>query len=61
MMSQTEEFGYSEGDGYQTVELPYDGQELSMVILFPQPRQFEAFEEAMDAERVSAIVGAMEP
>ena len=35
MMKQTESFGYAEGDGYQAVELPYDGRELSMVILLP--------------------------
>jgi serpin B len=31
MMIQTESFGYAKGDGYQAVELPYDGRELSMV------------------------------
>lgn len=60
MMRQTESFGYAEGDGYQAVELPYDGHELSMVILLPQASQFEAFEASLDAQRVEAIVSRLE-
>jgi len=44
MMKQTESFGYAEGEGYQAVDLQYDGGELSMVILLPKADQFEAFE-----------------
>jgi len=57
---QTESFGYTEGDGYQAVELLYDGRELSMVILLPQSGQFETFEEALDAQQVDAIVKDLE-
>jgi serpin B len=60
MMRQTESFGYAEGDGYQAVELLYDGSELSMVILLPQSGEFGAFEESLDAGRVSAIVNALD-
>jgi len=60
MMSQTESFGYAEGDDYQAVELPYDGGELSMVIFLPREDHFEAFEGALDAEQVDAIVNALE-
>ena len=56
MMTQTESFGYAEGEGYQAVELPYDGRELSMVILLPDAGQFEEFEDSLDAERVDAIL-----
>jgi len=56
MMRQTESFPYAEGEGYQAVELPYDGLELSMVILLPRAGGFEAFEGSLDAERVDAIV-----
>lgn len=59
MMKQTESFGYTAGDGYQAVELPYDGGELSMVILLPQADQFEAFEAAMDAQQVNKIIGEL--
>ena len=56
LMRQTESFRYAEGDGYQVVELPYDGHELSMVILLPEEGQFGAFEGSLDAELVAAII-----
>jgi len=56
MMRQTESFGYTEGDSYQVVELPYDGRELSMLVLLPQTDQFELFEESLNAQRVDDIV-----
>lgn len=56
MMRQTTSFGYAEGQGYQAVELPYDGRELSMVILLPQTGQFDAFESALDAGQVNSIL-----
>ncbi|MBA7467129.1 hypothetical protein ES707_02325 [subsurface metagenome] len=56
MMRQTESFGYAEGDSYQVVELPYDGRELSMLVLLPQTGQFELFEESLNAQRVDDIV-----
>ncbi|MFQ6013949.1 MAG: serpin family protein [Anaerolineae bacterium] len=56
MMRQAETFPYVEGEGYQAVELPYDGQELSMVILLPEAGHFEAFEGSLGAGRVDAIL-----
>jgi serpin B len=44
IMEQTEEFGYAEGEGYQAVELPYVGDDVSMVIVAPERAAFEAFE-----------------
>ena len=59
MMQQTESFGYAEGEGYQAVELPYDGGELSMVILLPEKGGFEAFEASLASERIAEIVGSL--
>ena len=56
IMRQTTDFGYAEGEGYQAVELPYDGREISMVILLPEAGEFEVFEGSLDAKRVGAIV-----
>ncbi len=61
MMRQTESFRYVEGDGFQAVELPYDGSELSMIILLPQAGQFEAFEGVLNAQRVEEMVKALDP
>jgi serpin B len=61
MMRQTESFGYTEGEGYQAVELLYDGGELSMVILLPEAGNFEAFEETLNAQQVDAIISGLQP
>jgi len=61
MMKQVEPFGYTEGKGYQAVELPYDGRELSMVIFVPEAGEFEAFEDSMDADRVEGILKDLAP
>jgi len=60
MMKQKKSLGYTEGDGYQAVELPYDGRELSMVILLPQAGQFDTFEKSLDAQRVDDIIKNLE-
>ncbi len=59
MMMQTESLGYAEGDGYQVVELPYDGDELSMVIFLPETDRFEEFEDSLDAVGVGGMVQDM--
>jgi serpin B len=56
MMKQTEAFGYTEREGYQAVELLYDGGELSMIILMPEAGNFEAFEDTLKAQQVDAII-----
>ena len=60
MMRQTESFGYAVGDGYQAIELPYDGRELSMVILLPEAGQFDAFEASMSSQQVGSIIQDIE-
>jgi serpin B len=60
MMEQTEAFGYTDGEGYQAVELLYDGDELSMVILLPEDGQFEVFEEGLQADKVSGIISDLQ-
>jgi serpin B len=60
MMKQTEAFGYTEGEGYQAVELQYDGNELSMVILLPEAGQFQAFEEGLQSQQVSDIISGLQ-
>jgi serpin B len=59
MMNQTEDFRYHKGDGYQAVELPYDGNELSMVLFLPDEGSYSDFEMMIDAELVDNIIGKM--
>ncbi len=61
MMRRTAGFGLAKGDGYQAVELPYDGGELSMVILLPDSGQFEGFEGPLDADLVRTITEGLVP
>jgi serpin B len=61
MMKQTESFGYTDGKGYEAVELPYDGGELSMVILLPEAGKFEAFEETLNTQQVDTIMSGLKP
>jgi len=61
MMKQTGSLGYAEGEGYQAVELPYDGRELSMVILLPAEGGLAAFEDSLDAAQAEAILNDLAP
>jgi len=60
MMKQTESFGYTKGEGYQAVELRYDGGELSMVVFLPEAGQFEAFEEGLQAQQIRGIISDLQ-
>ena len=60
MMQQSETLGYTAGNGYQAVELKYDGEELSMVILLPETGGFEAFENTLDGATLNAIIDNLE-
>ncbi|MDD5312069.1 MAG: serpin family protein [Dehalococcoidia bacterium] len=56
MMRQTESFRYTGGNDFQAVELPYDGRELSMLIIVPEPGQFKTFESSLTMDRLNAII-----
>lgn len=56
MMHLGEELRYAEGAGYQAVELPYDGDELSMVILLPGAGEFKAFEASLDVATLTSVL-----
>jgi serpin B len=60
MMFQMKSFKYAEGTDYQAVELPYDGRQLSMVVLLPKSGQFEAFEAGLDGQQLQAIIGKLQ-
>jgi len=56
MMRQTAQYGYTTGEGFKAVELPYVGDKLSMVILLPETSEFEEFSQRLNAERVNVIL-----
>lgn len=59
LMAQTGSFAYAVGEGFQVVELPYQGWALSMVILLPDAGKAGAVERTLDAERLDAALGML--
>ncbi|RJO61373.1 MAG: serpin family protein [Dehalococcoidia bacterium] len=59
MMHQGHEYNYVAGTGYQAIELPYDGGQLSMVVLLPDQDQFNVFQDALKSEFVDGIISSM--
>jgi serpin B len=59
-MYQPEPMPYAEATGYKAVELPYDGEELSMVVIVPQT-DFEVFEQefASDSSVLAGILDSL--
>ncbi len=57
VMHQTETFGYSSGDGWQAVELPYVGNELAMLVLVPDGGRFDEIEAALGRVLGDAVEG----
>jgi len=60
MMKQTESLGYAKGAGYQSVEMRYDGGEISMIVLLPEAGNFETFEKGLTAQQVAAITKSLQ-
>ncbi len=54
MMAQKHEYRYGVGNGLQIVELPYAGQDLSMLVLLPAERDgLAGLEEALTVENLA--------
>ena len=49
-------FRYVDGNGYQALEMLYDGHEVSMVLLLPDPGEFSRFEGSLDAGLVGQVI-----
>lgn len=56
MMHQTASFGYSKGDGYEVVELPYEGGKFEMLIVMPEKGTYTEFEQSLDAAKLQSIL-----
>ena len=55
LMHQSVRTSYSEGDGYQAVELCYIGYQLSMIIFLPERGRFKEFGNGFDVARLAEI------
>jgi serpin B len=60
MMNQTEYLGYTQFGNYLAVELPYDGDELSMVILTNKTGSFSDFESYLSWSVVNDIIDGLQ-
>ena len=61
MMRQTGSFLYAKDSGLLAVELPYDGYELSMVILLPEAGKFEGTEASLNGAQLEALLAGLSP
>ncbi|HET9913503.1 MAG TPA: serpin family protein [Anaerolineales bacterium] len=62
MMSQSlSGIPYAQGDGYQAIELPYQGGTAAMDIIVPDQGQFDEFESTLDAKELHEIIESMQP
>jgi serpin B len=52
---------HAAGAGYEAVALPYDGGELSMVVILPDAGTFDAFEQSLTGPAVEGILNALAP
>ena len=61
MMNQGTAIPYAKGDGWQAIELAYQGESAAMDILVPDEGRFEEVESSLDHQTVSAILGSLQP
>jgi serpin B len=61
MMQQTGHYAYVNSDGLITVEIPYVGNQLSMLLMMPPLDEFQAFEASLDEDRLDQLLGGLEP
>ncbi|HLO31082.1 MAG TPA: serpin family protein [Anaerolineales bacterium] len=52
---------YIQGNGYQAVELPYQGETAAMDIILPDEGKFSEVESGLDAQKLNEILGGMQP
>lgn len=61
-MAQLASLGYAQETGFEAIELPYDGDEVSMVILLPDPTSdLSTLEANLDGPTLHAVMADLEP
>lgn len=59
-MSDTLHVPYVKGNGYQAVELPYQGNSAAMDILVPDEGNFDQFESTMDFQKMNEVLSSVQ-
>ena len=60
MMHKTEEFGYMQTDTFQALELPYEGDDLSMIVLLPRDIEgLDALEQSLAMETLKGLLAEL--
>lgn len=60
MMRQERSWLYGMVDGVQVVELPYIGEDVSMLVMLPPERSFVSFEDSLSLELIDLFVEAVD-
>ncbi len=61
MMHQNRIFRWADADGVQVLDLPYEGLDLSMIVLLPEERNgLDALEKALNPETLKRWIGALD-
>ena len=60
MMSQSNDYGYAKVGDVEVVELDYDGNEMSMVLLLPEAGELGALESSLDVATLEGYLGAIQ-
>jgi serine protease inhibitor len=58
-MHESTTLGYAEGSNYQAVEIPYTGNETSMVVVLPKPGAFQAVESELSGDFATSLFSAL--
>jgi len=58
-MSNYLETSYAQGDGWQAVELPYAGNETSMVVVVPDSGKFASFEQGLTGDMALSVMSSL--
>jgi serine protease inhibitor len=61
MMNQDTFIPYAKGDGWQAIELAYQGETAAMDIILPDEGRFEEVDSSLDYETASAILSNLQP
>jgi len=60
MMQQQRNFSYVLGDGLQALEMPYDGGDLSMVVVLPDPGLFDEISTTLDGSTLGGLIAGLQ-